>query len=276
MKRLTFLIILLGIFSSLMALTLKTSEQSNNLDVEALYMAVPSELVTEKEKDGEIFTRTWKGVKLTDLLKKYNLADYDLVKFSSDDNYLVRLTKAEISSHESLIALYLNGEKLEGNRLIIPDMPGMYWISNISLIETEAQANLDLPSMFQFAEGYLDDFKLIQNPEPFVDVEGYYLPQLLQMVMPSMQGQYQLIGRDGISHLLDYNDYLAKAVLVKSESGYILQSPQMPGGMWIKDIAYIQKGDIAIIFRAQFSSWEEVKTLTGWWTVPKEFRAIDF
>jgi len=276
MKRLILLTILLSIFSSLMALTLKTAEQSYLLDTDDIYVAFPTEMATEKEKDGELIKRLWKGIKLEDILKKYNLTDYDQVKFSSDDNYQVRLTKEEIITHDPLIALYLNGEELEGNRLIIPGMPGMYWISDVSLIETEVQAHFSLPGMFQFAEGYLDDLELIKNPEPFIDVEGYYLPQLLQMVMPSMEGQYLLIGRDGISHLLDFNDYLAKAVLVKSENGYILQSPQMPGGMWIKNLAYIQKGDIAIIFRSQFSSWEEVRTLTGWKVIPKEFKAIEF
>jgi len=276
MKKLILLTILLSIFSSLMALTLKTSEQSYPLDTDEIYVSFPTEMATEKEKDGDVIKRIWKGFRLEDLLKKYNQSDYDQVKFSSDDNYLVRLTKEEILSHNPLIALYLNGEELEGNRLIIPEMPGMYWISDISLIETEVQAHLSMPGMLQFAEGYLDDLELIKNPEPFIDVEGYYLAQLLQEVMPSMQGQYQLIGRDGISHLLDFNDYLAKAVLVKTETGYMLQSPQMPGGMWIKNLAYIQKGDIAIIFRAQFSSWEEVSALTGWKVIPKEFRETGF
>ncbi|MDP8220510.1 MAG: hypothetical protein P9X26_04145, partial [Candidatus Stygibacter frigidus] len=187
-----------------------------------------------------------------------------------------RLTQEEIEIHDPLIALYLNDEKLETNRLIIPDMPGMYWISDIAIIQTESQAKLTQPHTLYFAEKLLAEVMLSNDPEPFIDVQGYYLPQLLQLAMPAMQGQYQLIGRDGISHLLDFNAYLAKAVLVKSESGYTLQSPQMPGGMWIKNIAYIQKGDVAILFRSQFASWEEVLGLTGWQEIPEEFKGIEF
>ena len=275
MKKLLIIYIILGLYITLSALTFKTAERSYELDAAALYAASPAEQVTEKEKDGEVIKRYWKGFKLKELLRKFDQVDCDLVKFSSQDNYLVRLTQEEIEIHDPLIALYLNDEKLESNRLIIPDMPGMYWISDIALIQTESQATLSQPHILYFAENYLADLKLSNDPEPFIDVKGYYIPQLLQLVMPSMQGQYQLIGRDGISHLLDFNDYLAKAVLVKSENGYILQSSQMPGGMWIKNLAYIQKGDVAIIFRSQFASLEDVQDLTGWKEIPKEFKALN-
>ncbi|MDP8210139.1 MAG: hypothetical protein P9M05_04965 [Candidatus Stygibacter australis] len=275
MKKIIIFTILLGFLSSLCALTFRTADESLELDSAALYAVFPSELVTEKEEDGELVKRFWQGIKLSDLLKKFNQDNYDLVKFSSEDNYLVRLTKEEIITHDPLIALYLNEEKLTGNRLVISDMPGMYWISDIRLIQTEIQARLSQPHTLYFAENYLADIKISADPEPFVNAEGYYLPQLLQLLMPSMEGQYQLTGRDGISNLLDFNDYLARAVLVKSETGYILQSPQMPGGMWIKNIAYIQKGDTAIIFRSQFKDWQEVQSLIEWQDLPQEFISLD-
>ncbi len=273
MKKITAVFIILSFLVSLTALKLKNDTVIQELDFSSLTLAQAQELVTEKEKDGKLEKRLWQGIRLQQLLRDNGIKQYDQIKFTSVDNYLVRLSRDEIIANDPLIAIYLNGQRLEENcRLIIPDIPGMYWIRNINLIETEQNPQLDLPHTLFFAEPYLNQLTITTDPQPFIEVEGYYLTQLLQSLVPALSGQYLLISRDGISHLLDYDDYLAQAVLVKLESGYTLQSPQMPGGMWIKNIACIQKGETFIIFRSQFNDWQEIKSLTGWQNIPETIK----
>jgi hypothetical protein len=275
MKKLFLMVIMLSFLASLGAVTLKTAEKSVELDIPALFAALPAELVTEKEKDGNVEQRHWQGIFLQELLAKSNISEFDQVKFSSEDNYLVRLSQEEITRHNPMIALRLNNEVLkDNNRLVIPDMPGMYWIRSVALIEIEQNPEMVMPQTLYFAEPHLAKIDLTADPAPFTDVQGYYLPQLLQVLMPSLEGQYLLTGVDGISHLLDYSDYLTKAVLVKTEKGYIMQSPQMPGGMWIKNLAYIQKGETAVIFRSQFADWQDVQTLAGWQNLPANIKTM--
>ena len=276
MKKIILFFILSTLILSLGAVTLKTAKKSIELDIPALFAVQADEVTTEKEKDGKITLRHWQGVSLQRLLAQFHISKYEQVKFSSADNYLVRLTNDEILAHNPMIALRLNGEPMEeNNRLVIPNMPAMYSIREVALIEIEQKPEMVMPRTIYFAELYLDQFTLTADPAPFKDVQGYYLPQLLQRLMPSLEGQYLLTGVDCISHLLDYNNYLAKAVLVKTESGFIMQSPQMPGGMWIKNLAYIQKGETAIIFRSQFADWQAVQTLTNWQNLPAEIKTID-
>lgn len=218
-------------------------------------------LETHLIKDGKPKDDKWLGVDLVTILEENNITDYDQIKFYSNDNYMVRLKKEEIYSHKPIIALNRNGEKIDKThiRLVVPDMRDMFWISGIAYLETESSFELQFPHNIIFAEKYLAD-KEQHNLKPFKDATGFNFAELTNEILPTDK-QYFVIGRDGVSHWFEYNNYLSKAVLISKGDKFDMKSIQMPGGMWIDDIAAIVVGSKAIIFQNQFNNLEEVMEL---------------
>ncbi|MCF7920312.1 MAG: molybdopterin-dependent oxidoreductase [Candidatus Cloacimonetes bacterium] len=269
MKKLIAILLLLINFMGLTAIEAVSGEHRYQIDDSESDLSKLKKVITHKEKDGLDIEHVWHGISLECIKRDFKLGnDYTLV-FISDDNYLARLTSEDINKYDPLLAFFMDGEKLEdNNRLIIPEMPSMYWVRNIKQIKVEDSPEFLRPDIVFLAEPVLTTIELTEEPEPFQKVSGYFFPQLLTEFFPELSGLYLLIGKDGITHQLEYEDYLSKAVLVKTDSGYILQSPQMPGGMWLKNIAYIQKDRTAIIFRSQFEKISEITSLANWKSEP--------
>lgn len=248
------------------ALNIESGSKSYEIPLNNLSDFPQLEITTTREKQDELKKEIWSGPLLIDILNKFEITEYDRLQIVAADNYMVRLASSEISSTAPIIATLRNGIALEEKdfRLILPEKRDMFWIRDIARIIVEQKKQLPPPSKLFVAETILGRKPLINNPEPFADVAGYFIRDLLQEVYPMQTGEYWLLARDGVSHMLDFNNYLIKGALIKDGTGFSLQSPQMPAGMWIKDLAYIQKEEIGIIFIDQFQNWQQVMQLLSW------------
>ena len=270
MKKIIIILSLLILILPMLAITVIDKNTEHQLEIKDFSKAM-EDISTEKDKDGKLQIRNWRGIKLQKILSKYDITDFSSIRFTSADNYLVRLSKDDILNNDPLLAFYEGGEPLEGNnRLVSQQLSAMFWIQDIAIIATENTPSLSQPRVLYFAENILADMELITAPEPFIKTEGYYLRDVFAKIMPITDGEYQLVAKDGTSHYLDFTGFLQKAVLVKTYDGYNLQSPQMPGGMWIKNLAYIQKGEMAIIFRDQYQNFSAVTKLLNWHNKPQK------
>jgi len=270
MKKTLIIISILLLALPILAITVIDKNTEHQLDIKDIAEAMEG-LSTEIEKDGELQIRNWRGIKLQKILSIYDIKDFSSIRFTSADNYLVRLSKEDIISNDPLIAFYEDEKLLEGNnRLVSQQLSAMFWIQDIAIISTENAPSLSQPRVIYFAENILADMELITAPKPFIKAKGFYLRDVVAKIMPITDGEYQLIAKDGTSHYLDFAGFLQKAVLIKTDNGYNLQSPQMPGGMWIKNLAYIQKGEMAVIFRDKFQNFDEVKKLLNWQNIPQK------
>jgi hypothetical protein len=229
------------------------------------------EIETKREKSGRIITDKWEGVLLRDVLESLQFENCDQLVFTSEDNYKIRLSAEEAGEDSVILATHRNGRENSNQmlRLVVPKMRDMFWIEGIMTIEVTEHQSLYLPDSLVFAEDLLFHTEIIDDPEPFKGVKGVFLKDLLAAAFPMMQEEFLCVGRDGVSHQLDFDQYLANAVLIVQNGGFQLRSPDMPAGMWIKDIAFIQFFDRAIIFRKQFARMSEVKEFMGWDTMPE-------
>ncbi|KQC07654.1 MAG: hypothetical protein APR54_05770 [Candidatus Cloacimonas sp. SDB] len=264
-KTIIFMLIIWSIMN-LMSLTIEHGNNSYELTWQEVKNFSPVELKTEREKDGEIKKETWLGSPLKAILTHFSITDFVKLQVAATDNYMVRLDFNEITEREPILAYSLNDEQLneENFRLIVPGKRDMFWIRNISRIIIETEEEMDHPDIIFLAEKILQRKPLRTNPEPFEDVTGYYFKDIIEEVFPFSEGEYLLIAQDGIRHKLDYDNYLKKASLIMSDGNLALQSPQMPAGMWIKDITYIQKEETAIVFINEISEWKDLHKLLGW------------
>ncbi len=230
------------------------------------------EIATHRNKDGEEKNDTWIGVKLTDILVEFDINNYDKLCFRSSDNYLVRVSKEDVLSGGGIIALVRNGKTLadEHTRLVIPTIRDMFWIQDISTIETETISDIPFPHTIYFAKPILLNTQIRDELPPFVKVSGYTFPEIMSQAFPYLKDEVLVVGKDGVKHSLDYNKYLKNAVLIKNGDSFDLKSPDMPAGMWIKDLAYVQIFDIALIFQNHFTSLSKVNDLLNWNSFPDE------
>ena len=231
---------------------------------------------TQREKDGEIKKDIWEGITVLSILTELNIEKYDELKFTSDDNYMVRIKKADILKYDPILAFKRNGKELvpEKLRLVIPGMRDMFWIQGVVYIETLNLIKMQFPHTLYIAENILHKKDLQSDLTPFTDVSGYHFSQLIEDVLPLMQEEILVVGKDGIQHLLDYQKYLKNAVLVANERTFNLQSPDMPAGMWIKDIAYIQQLERAVFFISHFQDLSQIARLLDWQNIPTKIMII--
>lgn len=260
-------------FTSLWSIQLLSGDKDFTFDRKLFNQNDYTELTTEKEKDGKSVPRNWNGIKLQTIFDKYDIPLQGVITFTSSDNYLVRLTAEEIAEFDPLIAFFCNSEPLSDNsRLVIPGKAAMFWIRDISTIKQELNKELQFPETVFIAEYILKYLDLITDPKPFKNVKGYYLTDFLQQVFPQLSGEYLLIGKDGTQHSLDYDEFLKQGVLVVENNCCSLQSPQMPGGMWLKNLAYIQKGNTAVVFHSLLDNWQELQNLLKWINLPAQMQ----
>ena len=262
--------------TGLQALQVIHENKEYQITLEEISRYTQRSFTTQRKKGGEIKKDIWEGITVQSILAEFNIEKYDELKFTSDDNYMVRIKKADILKHNPILAFKRNGKKIpqEKIRLVIPGMRDMFWIQGVVYIETLNLIKMQFPHTLYIAENILHKKDLQSDLTPFTDVSGYHFSQLIEDVFPLMQEEILVVGKDGIQHLLDYQKYLKNAVLVANERTFNLQSPDMPAGMWIKDIAYIQQLDRAVFFISHFQDLNQIARLLDWQIIPAKIMII--
>lgn len=216
----------------------------------ALHQLNTQELKTTREKDGVVRHNTWQGIRFDQWLAEQNLGSFGTIRFESDDRYLVSLSKAEFDSLESWLVVAQDSVRFDGYglRLIFPALREMQWIRNLQRVVLEDFFPLPCPGKFFLMQPALASLKLHHEPKPFVKIDGWYIKDLLNKAGGDENCQVILMSRDGLKLSLNYPLHLEGAVLEKADDHKLnLKSPQIPGGMWMKDIVYLQAGNVAFI-----------------------------
>lgn len=79
---------------------------------------------------------TYKGVRITDILSKYNITDYTSITFKANDGLQVLFRKNEINENMFLV-FNRDGKDYkvgEGAALLVPDLNARYSITNVSTL----------------------------------------------------------------------------------------------------------------------------------------------
>ena len=265
--------LLLSGFCALLALSLSALEIVNaqgiskQFDNAILHKHETTELKTSNEKDGQIRLGTWQGFRFDNWLEQQNLGSFNNIRFESPDRYLVNLSKEEFDSKEIWLVTAQDGTPFENNmlRLIIPSMREMYWIRDLNRVVLENFVPLPPPTRFYLMKPFLEGLKLQKEPTLFVNIEGWLFKDIVSQLSDKDKNSVVLYSRDGLKQNLEYPLHLEGAVLEKTtKNTFNLKSPQIPGGMWIKDIVYLQCDKTALIELGSLSSLLDLAKLFGW------------
>lgn len=275
MKKLIILLLLITSSICLISMEFINKEETYNLTLQQLSDYDQVEISTHRVKDGEVKDDVWTGISLKNILDDLGIKSFSRIKAIAQDNYMVRYNFSDVMDNDPIIALYRNGKQLDEHtiRLVAPSRRDMFWIQNIARIETEIPEKMTHPEVIYNSDPLLRNLELTIDPEPFKEVEGYFLRDLMGQVFPMLTGEFLLMGNDGVGHLLDYNSYLSKAVIIKTDNLFHMKSPQMPAGMWIQNIAYIQQDDTAILFSNAFEKLSDLASYLNWEEIPETLGA---
>jgi hypothetical protein len=223
---------------------------SHEYSYEQFFKIPAQEFSTSKEVDGETVINTWKGIRFDTWLKEQNLGDFAVIKFLSGDRYEVKFNKAEWDTLTCFLAHTGEGNIFpnEQLRIIFPHLRSMYWVRDVKRISLEHYKEIPIPVKFYSLAEFLSKQELVQDPKPFVKMKGYRFDDFVGKLSDLPIKDVVIYSRDGLIQTLVYPSQLAGAVLELTEEGtYNVKSPQIPGGMWMKNISYIQVDYQALI-----------------------------
>lgn len=254
MKSLIILILgLVGMFSILPAIeVLGGDARLYILNEEELSKFELNEVITQREKNDEVRKDVWKGVSLSDIVKKYKYERFEMLEFTARDNYLVRLKVNDLlESSDIILALERNAKPLgEGKyRIIGKDLPEMHWISDITMISPISQVVVPEPFNIYPIHTILTQLRRYNNPKQFPGINGYRMLDLVTLFSNTSHVMVRIVSKDGMEQFLDFNKYLKNAYLGFDDNKvFSVYAPEMPTGMWQKDIMLIQVGGNVVVF----------------------------
>ena len=208
------------------------------------------EITTVRQKNDEEQKDLWSGVRLKVVMQKYGLTNSESLEFLAHDKYLIRLNQDEIAKYNPLIAFERNGKKLDESkiRLISEEMPEMYWIANLHRITPIKEIVITEPVNIYPYHTIINRIRLHDNPKPFVNVKGYKLNDIVTYFTRTSDIYIRLVSKDGLEQILPYSTYFNDAYLIVDNDKFSIHAPDMPTGMWQKDIMLIDVNGNNVFF----------------------------
>ncbi len=278
--KIALLILSLSLISQLMALVITDhTGLAHEYPYETFFKIQAKEFATSRELDGESQTTIWQGVRFDTWLKEQNLGDFSRIRFVSSDRYEVVFNRAEWDTLSCWLAHSENGEIFpkEQLRVIFPHLRSQHWVRDVQEVRLEEYTQIPMPRKFILMTDFLATQKLIRDPKPFVRLQGYRFDDFVQILSENPSKELVLYSRDGLTQNLRYPAQLSGAVLELSADGsYNLKSPQIPGGMWMKDIIYLQCDAVALIHKKHLSSLIPLARILDWQLTPEVKVKLNF
>lgn len=280
MKTYLSLIISLCLLAPLYSLTIVDHQgRSHEYPYESFFRIQGREFETTKELDGQTITTTWKGIRFDNWLAEQKLGDFAQIKFISGDRYEMVYNRAEWDTLTCWLAYSQDDEIFpkEQFRIIFPHLYSQNWVRDVKEVRLENYQQILIPQRFMSMDSFLKEQELIKDPKPFVRMQGYRFDDFVAKLSENPIKEILLYSADGLIQNLSYPRQLSGAVLELADHGkYNLKSPQIPGGMWMKDIVYLQCDARALIDMKQISKLIPLSKTLEWPLGPQTMLKLNY
>ena len=200
-----------------------------------------------------------KGVLLEDLLKEYltiSLSDIYSIRFTAGDGYAIEVPPEIVQEREVILAYEMYGKPLEEKkkplRAVIPDERTMYWVGN--LIEIELIEGHDIKEItgIVFIDSLVKVLK-IQDYDYYGSNDRAVLTADLLMEFREKQEQDFIImlSSDGLEKNEEKEIFKDGYLKITGDGAPAFLDPELPNGMWVKNIFAIFYGQTAYISALQ-------------------------
>jgi len=260
-------VLLLPLWGALMGMSLVYDTSSlKEYSFEELSKLPRQNLVTETEKKGKVNKHEWEGFRFDQWLKNSGYRDFHQIRIESEDRYMVTLSKYEFEQNPSWMVFVQDGEVLDADsfRIIFPSLRQMYWVTGINRVVLENSDPLGIPKSFMVLQQLISQHQLHKEPKPFVGISGYSVNEIIKG-LKLKEAKVIFYSNDGLRLRVDFPKHLTDAILELREDGSLnLKSPQIPGGMWINDIAYMQIEEKAWVAVGGLGNIVKLNKELGW------------
>jgi len=226
--------------------------------------AVEREAVTI-DSDNKESIRQVKGVLLEELLEKYlaiSLSDIYSIRFTAGDGYAIEVPPEIVREREVILTYEMDGEQLEEKkkplRAVIPDERSIYWVHN--LIEIELIEGHDIKEITGIV--FIDSLVKVLETQDY-DYYGSSDRAVLtaDLLMEFREEQEQdfiiMLSSDGLEKNEEKEIFKNGYLKITGDGVPAFLDPELPNGMWVKNIFALFYGQTAYVSAFQSMSMFE-------------------
>lgn len=224
-------------------------------------------VVTTRHRDARTQVETWQGIRLDNWLKDKGFTRWQNIRLESEDNYVVNIHRAEFDTLECWMVFRQGDVELDSlnYRVIFPALRDLYWVRAVHKIVLEDFDPMFLPQRMMFWAKESLKLNFHSDPDPFIKTSAYLMDDIMQHIFRLAKADVVLVSRDGLRLRMEYPRHLGGAILEIGENGSLnLKSARIPGGLWIRDIVYLQADNLALIMPEGIKQLVEISQLLGW------------
>ena len=230
------------------------------------------QVTTTRHRDGRMQSEIWQGLRLDNWLMDNGFTRWQNIRFEAEDNYVINMHRAEFDSLQCWMVFQQGQTTLDSlnYRVIFPALRDLHWVRGVQRIILEDFNPMLMPQRLLIWEKEAQNLEVYDDPAPFVRVKAYALDDIIQGIMRLGRAEVVLVSSDGLRLRMEYPRHLGGAILEIGEGGALnLKSAQIPGGLWLKDIMYIQADNLVLITAKGLAQLVELSLLLGWELTPE-------
>jgi hypothetical protein len=228
---------------------------------------------TAVSSSGEENQYTVTGPLFDDLLKKYGKSQKDLaaIRLVAGDGYSIEVPPEVLQSRDLILAHTIDGQPLDEKtkpiRAVIPEERAMYWIRNlvkIEVLESAPQAEVGKVYILEtlISQANAEDYTYYESTDRAVKVE-----ELLALLgLDNLPDTASFVASDGFEKNEQMDIFSKGYIKFTGEDAPLFLSPDLPKGMYIKNIYLCTMGDTALVSQemaAEVLGTKEVEDKTG-------------
>lgn len=221
---------------------------------------------TRRDKDGAILSETWEGISLMSWLKANLKGDWQNLKLQSKDDYIVNLSRLELSDSNLFLAMKLNGAWLSEYDIRVIHTPSREnaWVRNLAFIKLEDFLPYPKPQQIFLMQDWLKERQTIFRNNSITFTE------LLPAAFSLESAEVILVDSSRRRYRMNYPRDLGKAKLLMGNRGELsldLGKSILPGQseeFKMGDLVYLQAGPIALLADNWLPNIESLADILAW------------
>lgn len=209
--------------------------------------------VVSVNSSGDKMEYTITGALFSDLLEKYGKSQQDLktIRLVAGDGYAIDVDQNILENRDIILGYLVNGnpikEKYQPVRVVIPGERAMYWVKNlvkIKVLEVIETVNINrvyfletiIPEVEQTEYTYYDSVDMAVKVSDLVGKIG---------VSTDLR-RVKMVASDGLDKDEERDIFDSGYIKVTGDYAPMFLSPDIPKGMYVKDLLFVNYGENAI------------------------------
>jgi hypothetical protein len=237
-------------------ITVKVSELSNSFD------PLNTDVISINSS-GEENKMNVTGVPLREVLRSngIDLTSFNSVRPVSGDGYSIEIPEDILKKREVLLAYKIDGEPINEKskpvRIIVPDERAMYWARNVVKIELLNKKESVETGKIVFLETAYKNLEQTKYMYQDSFDPAVKLSELLSKYGSTSGNELYFVSRDGLKRTETKENALVSLIKISGNASPLFLSPDLPGGMFIKEIALFKHDNICFFSLESFQNTTE-------------------